>query len=114
MLVLRLNRLAVDCVIGDLPEERTCEQRLEVSVELFGPLGKAAETDVLADGVDYAALAARIRSALVAARCRLIERAAVVVAEICKKTPGVERVTARVVKKGRVEGLESAEAEVTL
>lgn len=114
MFVLRLNRLAVDCVIGDIPEERTREQRLEISVEMSGPLAKAGETDVLADGVDYAALAARIRSALVAARCRLIERAAVVVAEVCKNTPGVEHVTVHVVKKGCVEGLESAEAEVTL
>ena len=64
---VELNGLAVDCVIGDLPDEREREQRLVVDVELQGDFARSAETDDLADTVDYAALALSIRAALRAA-----------------------------------------------
>ena len=82
---LNLNGLDVDCVIGELPDERNRLQRLRVNVGLEIP-DRAAETDALDDTVDYAALAARIREALVAAA------------------------VATVTKSGAVPGLESASA----
>ena len=61
---LRLDGIDVDCVIGERPDERERLQRLRVDVELA--VGeKAAESDELADAVDYAALAKSIRAALV-------------------------------------------------
>ena len=102
-MTLRLNGIEVDCVIGELPDERDRLQRLLVDVELEIP-SPAAETDSLSDTVDYAALAERIRAALVAAKCRMIERAAKVAYD-CLPTR-----TARVVvtKAGAVPGLASA------
>jgi dihydroneopterin aldolase len=106
---LKLNSLKVSCIIGDLPEERIREQVLSVDVSLTVP-DRAAESDELADTVDYAVLARRISDALAAAKCRMIERAAKVVADVCLAEPLVEAAEVRVVKSGAVENLASAEA----
>ena len=106
---LNLNGLDVDCVIGELPDERKRLQRLRVDVALDVP-DRAAETDALADTVDYAALAGRIREALVAAKCRMIERAAKVACDVCMKESLVVTAVVTVTKGGAVSGLESASA----
>ena len=108
-MILRLNGIAVDCVIGERPDERTRLQRLTVDVELELD-GRAAETDELADTVDYAALAETVRAALVAAQCRMIERAAKVVCDVCCAETPVASATATVTKAGAVPGLASASA----
>ena len=48
---LRLCGIEVDCVIGDLPEERTRLQRLRVDAELTVP-DVASSSDDLADTVE--------------------------------------------------------------
>jgi len=106
---LKLNGIDVDCIIGERPDERERLQKLRVDVELTVPDG-AATSDELADTVDYAALTERIRAALVAAKCRMIERAAKVVCETCLANPKVAAVRASVVKSGAIPHLESAEA----
>ena len=106
---LKLNGIDVDCVIGERPDERSRLQRLRVGVELEIP-ATAAETDELADTVDYAALTERIRGVLAGAKCRMIERAARVVCEACLEDPRVAAVRASVVKPGAIPHLESAEA----
>lgn len=104
---LRLNGLSVECIIGERPEERVREQTLRVDVELaIAPV--AARTDSLADTVDYAALSERIRAALVAGRCRMIERAASLALETCLAERLVAAATVTVTKAGAVAGLESA------
>ena len=110
---LRLDGIDVDCIIGDLPEERDRLQRLRVDVEVVVP-DDVASSDNLADTVDYVALAEKVRSSLVAAKCRMIERAARIAAEACLSLPRVESATVKVVKAGAVEGIESATAEWTV
>ena len=106
---LRLEGIDVDCVIGDRPDERVRTQRLLVDVELA--MGDAAvETDDLADAVDYAELTERIRAALVEAKCRLIERAAKVVRDVCMTDPRVDAARVSVTKAGFVPHLGSATA----
>ena len=106
---LRLNGITVDCIIGDLPSERDRPRRLRVDVELVVPDAVAA-SDNLSDTADYAALADNVRTTLVAAKCRMIERAAKIAAEACLSDCRVESATATVVKSGAVAGLESASA----
>ena len=108
-MILRLEGLEVDCVIGERADERNRLQRLVVAAELTVP-DRAAGTDDLADTVDYAALADRISSALVSAKCRLVERAAKVVYDICRESPQVESARVSVTKAGSVPGLASATA----
>ena len=106
---LRLDGLDVDCVIGERPDERERPQRLRVDVELA--VGdRAAETDDLGDAVDYAALAEAIRAALAEAKCRLIERAAKVVRDVCMSDPRVSSARVSVTKAGAVPHLASATA----
>jgi len=105
---LKLNGIDVDCVIGERPDERERLQKLRVDVELT-VADTAAETDALSDTVDYAALTELIRSALVAAKCRMIERAAKVVCETCLRDTKVSLVRTSVTKSGAIPHLESAE-----
>ena len=106
---LNLNGLDVDCVIGELPDERNRLQRLRVDVGLEIP-DRAAETDALADTVDYAALAAAVTEGLVRAGCRMIERAAKVAFDVCLADPRVLAARVKVTKSGAVPGLASASA----
>ena len=110
---MKLNGIEVECIIGDQPEERENEQRLLVDVALDIDLVDAAESDRLDDTVDYSILVGNIREALEDAKCRLLERAAGVVADVCLSDPRVERVTVGVRKFGSVSGLGSAEVKVT-
>ena len=109
---LKLNGIEVECILGDLPEERVNEQKILVDVALELDLQDAADTDRLEDTVDYALLVGNIREALEEARCRLVERAADVVADVCLADPRVERATVSVRKYGSVPGLGSAEVRI--
>ena len=107
-MLLRLNGIDVDCVIGERPDERTRLQTLRIDVEL-DIADRAAETDELSDTVDYASLACRIRSALASAQCRMIERAAKVVRDVCLAESKVQAAKVSVTKAGAVPHLESAQ-----
>lgn len=106
-MTLELQALTIDCVIGERPEERTRTQRLRLDVALTVDETVCA-TDELADTVDYAALAERLRAALVAARCRMIERAARVALDICRDEPRARAARVRVTKFGAIPHLEAA------
>lgn len=106
---LKLNGLEVDCVIGDLPDERVREQRLTLDVVLELKDG-ADESDRLEDTVDYVALGEAIRRALVNAKCRMIERAAKLAWRVCRDDPRVVSAEVTVTKAGVVKGLRSASA----
>ena len=105
---LKLNGIDVDCIIGERPDERTRLQTLRVDVEPEIP-ENASESDELSDTVDYAALTERIRAALSAAKCRMIERAAWVVRDMCLAEPLVKAAKVSVTKGGAIPHLESAE-----
>ena len=108
-MLLELNGLEVDCVIGELPEERVRNQRLVLDVSL-DICGDSAASDELSDTVDYAALAESIRAALVAAECRMIERAAKIACDICIADPKVRSAKVKVTKSGAIKHLASASA----
>ena len=110
---LRLQGLEVSCIIGDLPFERCHEQVLTIDVSLDLDLRKAALSDALSDTVDYAALVEEIRSRLRAEKCRLLERAAHVAAEVCLRGSGVRAATVRVTKREVIPGLRAASIEIT-
>ena len=108
---LELNGIDVDCIIGERADERVRTQRLRVDVALTVP-DRAGETDELGDTVDYAALAEKIRAALVAAKCKMIERAARIVCDLCMEDAKVSAARVRVTKAGAIAHLESASAVI--
>ena len=109
-MTLKLNGIDVDCVIGERPDERTRLQTLRVDVELEIS-DVAADSDSLSDTVDYAALTERIRAALASAKCRMIERAAKIVKDVCLclSDAKVRAAKVSVTKSGAVPHLESAQ-----
>ncbi len=104
---LELNGLTVACIIGDLPHERTATQVLRVDLALTIP-ADAAKSDSLSDTVDYAALTEQVRAALIAAKCRMIERAAKLVLDLCFGDKRVCKARVRITKAGAVANLDSA------
>ena len=108
-MTLDLDGIDVDCIIGDRADERERAQRLTVDVRIEIGDG-AAESDELRDTVDYAELTARVRAALVAAKCKMIERAAKVVCDLCLADAKVRAATVRITKSGSVAHLASASA----
>lgn len=108
-MTLELNGIDVECIIGDLPEERGRPQHLAVDVAIE-IVDDVADSDSLDDTVDYATLSERIGSALKAARCRMIERAAKVAHAVCMSDERVISARVRVTKTGCVPGLRSATA----
>ena len=110
-MILELNGIEADCIIGDRPDERERTQRLTVDVRL--EIGDAVvESDDLADTVDYAVLTEEIRAALAAAKCRMIERAAKVVCDLCMGDAKVCAATVKVTKAGAIAHLGSASATI--
>ena len=110
-MTLKLNGIEVACIIGDRPDERVRLQTLRIDAELEIP-PDAAGSDRLGETIDYAALAERIRSALVAAKCQMIERAAKISYEACEDAcrgvAGARAVRVTVTKAGAIPGLASA------
>ncbi len=74
--IILLEGLRVECIIGDLPQERTFPQELYLDLELGCDLRPAAQSDNLADTVNYVTVTEAIRNALINAKCQMIERAA--------------------------------------
>ena len=110
---LLLNGIEVECVIGERDDERLRLQRLRVDLVLEIP-DDATQSDALEDTVDYAELTELIRATLTEAKCRMIERAARLVAEVCIRDPRVRSVEAHVTKHGAIPHLESATAVYTV
>jgi dihydroneopterin aldolase len=86
-------------VCGALQEERTRAQPLVIDLDVELDADRAAETDALADTVDYATLCDLAVDALVTARPQLLEHASDVVARaVLGADPRVLAVTATVAK----------------
>ena len=71
-----LEGLRVECIVGDLPHERTFPQELFLDMTLTCDLAPAGASDQLADTVNYVAVIDSVRQTLISAKCQMIERAA--------------------------------------
>ncbi|HLF99572.1 MAG TPA: dihydroneopterin aldolase [Acidimicrobiia bacterium] len=85
-------------VHGVLEEEQTRPQPFEVDVELEADVAVAGETDVLADTVDYAAVAEAVVRVVESEQHHLLERLATRIAEVCRGDDRVSAVTVTVRK----------------
>ncbi len=95
---IRIEGLAVSCIIGTLPDERVEPQRVVLDVTLQANLRPAGKSDDLHDTVDYQALRERIVKHVAASQWFLMEKLAQQVAELCLDTPRVEGCRIRVTK----------------
>jgi FolB domain-containing protein len=114
-----IKNLRVRGIIGVNDWEREQPREILINVELFTDTRRAAETDDIADCVDYSQTAQKIR-ALVAPQIAgaggagrfTVEALAEDIANLCLSQPRVQKVTVRVEKPGAVKGAESVGVEI--
>ena len=110
-----LRGLPVDCVIGTLPEERTCPQTLYFDLDLYGDFSRAGETDELADAVDYTAVERSVKDFAAGTSFFLLERLAYASArKLLEEFPLLNRITLTIRKPSAQVESESVALEITL
>lgn len=67
------ENLKIECVIGDLPEERERKQVIYVSLKVKHDFSKCTSSDLLEDTIDYVALAEECREEAVEGQYRMLE-----------------------------------------
>ena len=117
--IVFIRDLRVHGIIGVHDWEREQPREILINVELFTDTRRAAQSDDLADCVDYGLMAQKIR-ALVAPQTAgaggagrfTVEALAEDIANLCLNQPRVQKVTVRVEKPGAVEGSASVGVEI--
>lgn len=100
--VVYIEGLRIDTVIGVLDWERTIRQTLVLDVQMAFDIRRAAETDAIADALNYGTVAARLTEYVRAASFELIESVAQRCAELILTEFPVSGVALRVGKPGAV------------
>jgi FolB domain-containing protein len=107
-----IKDLVVRGIIGIRDEERRKPQEILINITAFSDTRRAAESDDLADCVDYSALARKAEAHAETAARFTVEALANDLAAICLEHELVERVIVRVEKPGAVRYTASVGVEV--
>lgn len=91
--------LRVETRVGWTAEERAEPQAVLVDLDVETDATPSAESDDLADTVDYATLISEVARYVSAREARLLERLAVEVAEWVSAMKGVKRVSVEIAKE---------------
>jgi FolB domain-containing protein len=110
--IVFIRDLRVSGILGVHDWERQQPREILINVELFTDTRRAAETDDLADCVDYSQTAQKIRALAGSAGRFTVEALAEDIANLCLSQPRVQKVTVRVEKPGAVKGAESVGVEI--
>jgi D-erythro-7,8-dihydroneopterin triphosphate epimerase len=110
---ISISGLALKCVVGVYPEERSGKQDVRIGVTLHADLAAACRSDRIEDTVDYKALKKRVIRMVESSRFLLIERLAQAVADLCLEEPRVRRVDVRVEKPGALRFARAVEVEIS-
>ncbi|MBQ7525148.1 MAG: dihydroneopterin aldolase [Abditibacteriota bacterium] len=105
--IIAVDRIAVDCIIGTNPEERTRKQRIYVSLRLCVDISKAAASDDLKDAVDYFTLTEKVYDFVSRSKFRLIEALSSSVADLCLAAEGVKSVEVTLEKPNALDKAEN-------
>ncbi|MDH4120716.1 MAG: dihydroneopterin aldolase [Deltaproteobacteria bacterium] len=111
---LSVAGLRVSAKIGVTPAERDQPQPLEISLTLPLSFQRAAETDRLADTLDYAAVARETETFLAGRSFHLLETLCRALALHLAQTFGLEEIQLEVVKPGALPQAQGAAARLTL
>ncbi|MBI3042354.1 MAG: dihydroneopterin aldolase [Betaproteobacteria bacterium] len=96
--VIFITDLRLDILIGVYDRERKVPQTVQFDLEVALPGRKAAQSDKLADTLDYAAIVARIEASLRENRFSLLERVAEHIAGLVLREFGAPWVKVSVTK----------------
>ncbi len=93
-----ISDLRVHAILGIYDRERITPQEVLINLEMHTDIRKAAESDDIADCVDYEKAANAIRAHAQTAKRLTVEALAEDIARLCLSTPGVSRVKVKVQK----------------
>lgn len=108
-----IKDLRVSGIIGIYEHERGTPQEIVINAVMLTDIRKAAETDEIADCVDYEKVANRIREHAQTVRRMTVEALAEDLAQLCLETPGVRGVTIRVEKTQAIADTGSVGVEIS-
>ncbi len=112
MTTIHIRDLALRCVIGIFPEERTKKQDVMINVSMDCEIPRAAETDSIEDAVDYKSINKDIITMVEASEYQLIETLAERIADIALARDHVERVRVSVDKPGALRFARSVAVDI--
>jgi dihydroneopterin aldolase len=95
-----IRGLRLDAVIGIYDWERSIRQPIILDLELGTDIRKAAQSDAIADTLDYKAISKRLEAHVCASSFQLVETLAESCAEILQHEFGVTWLRLRLNKKG--------------
>lgn len=107
-----IKDLLVRGIIGIRDWEREKPQDILINITVFSDTTRAAETDNIADCVDYSALSKQLQSHAETAKRLTVEALANDLAEICLKQKLVKKVIVTVEKPGAVRFAKSVGVEI--
>ena len=107
-----IKNLRAHGIIGIHPHERETPQEMLINVTVYTDTHHAAQTDDIADCVDYDVLAKKIKAHAESAARLTVEAMANDLAEICLQEQGVKKVVLRVEKPDAVPSAQSVGVEV--
>ena len=110
---IHLRELALRCIIGLYPEERTKKQDIIINLTLCTDLRAAGASDDLNDTVDYKAIKLNVLDFVENSSFQLIESLAEGIAGLCLKADKVSSVTVTIDKPGALRFCKSVAVEVT-
>lgn len=107
-----IKDLLVRGIIGINDWERHAPQDILINIVAFTDTGRAAESDDIADCVNYRTLAKQVQSHAETSARLTVEALANDLAGICLREKGVQKVTIRVEKPGAVRFATSVGVEI--
>ena len=102
--IVYIRDLKIETVIGVNDWEREVRQTVSLDLEMATDIHAAAETDDIADTIDYKAVAKRLIDFVEGTDFQLVESIAERVSDIIREEFGVSWVRLRVSKPGAVTG----------
>lgn len=102
--IVYIHGLRAPTVIGIHPWERRVRQDVVIDLEMAWDTSRAAQSDAIADALDYQQVAERLRTLVAAQSCGLLETLAATLADALREEYGLSWLRLRVGKPGAVEG----------
>ena len=100
--IVFIRELRADTIIGVYDWEREVRQTVVLDLEMAGNNARAAQSDDVADALDYAAVSSRVLSFIENSQFQLIETMAEQVAAVILEEFGVPWLRLRLCKPGAV------------
>ncbi|GAB4310955.1 MAG: dihydroneopterin triphosphate 2'-epimerase [Candidatus Sumerlaeia bacterium] len=106
-MIIRIKNLRLRCLIGINDWEREHKQDVVVNAELEFDGGRAAQSDNIADTVNYKTITKKIIALVESAQYGLLEKLCAEVLDICMSDPRVRRATVEIDKPGALRYCDS-------